>query len=104
MIINRSFNVNKQNIKIDDLKGGVIGGIITQGMVKIGDVVKILSVSIFIYISSLKFGIVVGVIINIVMIYVVLISWKENQYIGIRMMLIKIGGIHSQRKKKPAQS
>ena len=42
MIINRSFNVNKQNIKISEIKGGVIGGIISRGIIKIGDIIKIL--------------------------------------------------------------
>jgi translation initiation factor 2 subunit 3 len=41
MIINRSFNINKQNINIIDIKGGVIGGIITRGIIKIGDKIKI---------------------------------------------------------------
>ena len=42
MIVNRSFNVNRQHIKISDIKGGVIGGIISRGSVKVGDTIKIL--------------------------------------------------------------
>jgi translation initiation factor 2 subunit 3 len=42
MIIIRSFNINHQNTKIKDLKGGVIGGTITKGILKVGDNIKIL--------------------------------------------------------------
>ncbi|MDD5148009.1 MAG: translation initiation factor IF-2 subunit gamma [Candidatus ainarchaeum sp.] len=37
----RSFDVNKPGIEINDLKGGVIGGSIIEGMIKIGDTVEI---------------------------------------------------------------
>ena len=42
MIIIRSFNINKQNISIKDMVGGVIGGSIIRGILKVGDKVKIL--------------------------------------------------------------
>jgi translation initiation factor 2 subunit 3 len=37
ILIARSFDINKPGSQIDNLKGGVIGGSITQGVVKIGD-------------------------------------------------------------------
>lgn len=37
LIIIRSFNINKQGTKIKDLKGGVIGGAIIEGILKVGD-------------------------------------------------------------------
>jgi len=42
MIIIRSFNVNHQNVKISELKGGVIGGTIMKGILKVGDEIEIL--------------------------------------------------------------
>jgi translation initiation factor 2 subunit 3 len=37
MIIIRSFNINKINTPIDNIMGGVVGGTIVQGILKIGD-------------------------------------------------------------------
>lgn len=37
MLVIRSFNVNKEKTKIDDLKGGVIGGSLMTGMIKLND-------------------------------------------------------------------
>lgn len=42
MIIIRSFNVNKPDTKVDNLSGGVIGGTICSGSLKIGDTVKLI--------------------------------------------------------------
>jgi translation initiation factor 2 subunit 3 len=42
MAIIRSFNSNKQHGHVDDLTGAVVGGTIMQGILKIGDRVKIL--------------------------------------------------------------
>ena len=42
MIIVRSFNVNKQNISIEDIQGGVIGGSIIQGTLKLEDEIVII--------------------------------------------------------------
>ncbi len=41
MHVLRSFDVNKPGTKIKDMKGGVIGGSITQGTFKIGDEIEI---------------------------------------------------------------
>ena len=41
MLVIRSFNVNLPDTKISELKGGVIGGSLTRGIVKVGDNVKI---------------------------------------------------------------
>ena len=41
MIIVRSFNINKINEKYDEIKGGVIGGSITQGILSVGDKILI---------------------------------------------------------------
>ncbi len=41
MIIVRSFNVNKQEIPVEDLQGGIIGGTILKGKIKKGDQVVI---------------------------------------------------------------
>jgi len=41
MIIIRSFNVNKQEISLDQLEGGVVGGTITQGVLHKGDKMSI---------------------------------------------------------------
>lgn len=42
MIIIRSFNINRPGIDISELKGGVVGGSIIKGTLKIGDKVKLL--------------------------------------------------------------
>jgi translation initiation factor 2 subunit 3 len=42
MIVIRSFNINRQNVKISDLKGGVVGGTIMRGILNIGDSIEIL--------------------------------------------------------------
>lgn len=41
MIIIRSFNVNKQEVSLDQLEGGVVGGTITQGVLNKGDKISI---------------------------------------------------------------
>lgn len=41
MHVLRSFDVNKPGAKIKDIKGGVIGGSLTQGTLKIGDQIEI---------------------------------------------------------------
>lgn len=41
MLIIRSFNVNNPKTKIAELKGGVVGGSLTRGMLKVGDDVSI---------------------------------------------------------------
>lgn len=41
MYVARSFDVNKPGTPIDKLKGGVVGGSIIQGMVKVGDEIEI---------------------------------------------------------------
>jgi translation initiation factor 2 subunit 3 len=41
MIIIRSFDVNKPGAEIDDLKGGVAGGSILHGVLKLGDEIEI---------------------------------------------------------------
>lgn len=41
MIIIRSFNVNKQEVSLDHLEGGVVGGTITQGVLHKGDKISI---------------------------------------------------------------
>ncbi|KAK0748130.1 elongation factor Tu GTP binding domain-containing protein [Apiosordaria backusii] len=41
MIIIRSFDVNKPGAEIDDLKGGVAGGSILRGVLKLGDEIEI---------------------------------------------------------------
>ena len=41
MHVLRSFDVNKPGTKIKDIKGGVIGGSLTQGIFKVGDEVEI---------------------------------------------------------------
>ncbi len=38
----RSFDINKQGTNVKDLKGGVVGGTISRGVLKIGDIVKII--------------------------------------------------------------
>ena len=42
LVIVRSFNINKQNTKIKNLEGGVIGGSILKGKVKVGNFIKII--------------------------------------------------------------
>lgn len=41
MLVIRSFNVNKERTKIEDLKGGVIGGSLLYGMISINDELSI---------------------------------------------------------------
>lgn len=41
MIIIRSFNINKQEVSLDQLEGGVVGGSITQGVLHKGDKISI---------------------------------------------------------------
>ena len=41
MHVLRSFDVNKPGIKLKDIKGGVIGGSLTQGIFNIGDEIEI---------------------------------------------------------------
>lgn len=41
MLVIRSFNINQQRIKINELKGGVIGGSLVRGTIKVGDKVSI---------------------------------------------------------------
>ena len=41
MLIIRSFDVNKPGSEIDDLQGGVVGGSILEGVLKIGMEVEI---------------------------------------------------------------
>jgi translation initiation factor 2 subunit 3 len=40
-LIARSFDVNKPGTKIKDLKGGILGGILKQGKLKVGDTIEI---------------------------------------------------------------
>ncbi len=42
MYVIRSFDVNKPGTKVDDLKGGVLGGSIIQGVLRVGDEIEIL--------------------------------------------------------------
>lgn len=41
MIVIRSFDVNKPGTCIDDLQGGVLGGCILKGILKVGDTIEI---------------------------------------------------------------
>ena len=41
MIVIRSFDINKPGKGIDDLKGGIAGGSILKGVLKIGDEIEI---------------------------------------------------------------
>jgi translation initiation factor 2 subunit 3 len=41
MLVARSFDVNKPGTEIKDLKGGVLGGSLVQGKLRVGDVVEI---------------------------------------------------------------
>jgi len=40
-LIARSFDINKPGTRINDLKGGILGGILKQGKLKIGDTIEI---------------------------------------------------------------
>ncbi len=40
-LIARSFDINKPGTKIKDIKGGVLGGILKQGKLKVGDTIEI---------------------------------------------------------------
>jgi len=42
MFVARSFDINKPGTKAKDLKGAIIGGSITQGIIKVGDEIEIL--------------------------------------------------------------
>ncbi len=42
MLVVRSFDINKPGTKIEDLVGGVVGGAIRNGKIKVGDDIKIL--------------------------------------------------------------
>ncbi len=39
--ISRSFDINKNNTNINDLKGGVLGGSLVNGNLKIGDIIEV---------------------------------------------------------------
>ncbi len=41
LIVIRSFDVNKPGTEVDNLKGGVAGGSITQGILKVGDEIEV---------------------------------------------------------------
>jgi translation initiation factor 2 subunit 3 len=41
MTIVRSFDVNTPGTEIEDLKGGVVGGSLLQGVLRVGDKVEI---------------------------------------------------------------
>lgn len=41
MIIIRSFDVNKPGKEVHDLKGGVAGGTILEGVLRVGDEIEI---------------------------------------------------------------
>eukprot|EP01088_Endostelium_zonatum_P017704 TRINITY_DN5352_c0_g1_i2.p1 TRINITY_DN5352_c0_g1~~TRINITY_DN5352_c0_g1_i2.p1 ORF type:complete len:478 (+),score=122.21 TRINITY_DN5352_c0_g1_i2:109-1542(+) len=41
LIVIRSFDINKPGTEIDDLKGGVAGGSIIQGVIKLGDEIEV---------------------------------------------------------------
>jgi len=41
MYVARSFDINKPGVKIKNLKGGVIGGSLIQGELKVGDIIEI---------------------------------------------------------------
>jgi translation initiation factor 2 subunit 3 len=43
LIIIRSFNINKPDTQIDDIKGGVVGGTIIEGQIKVNDELLLLS-------------------------------------------------------------
>jgi translation initiation factor 2 subunit 3 len=39
--IARSFDINRPGAKVQDLKGGVLGGVLKQGKLKVGDIIEI---------------------------------------------------------------
>lgn len=41
MIVIRSFDVNKPGSSIDEIKGGIAGGSIIEGVLKIGDEIEV---------------------------------------------------------------
>lgn len=41
MIVIRSFDVNKPGCDVDELKGGVAGGSILQGVLRVGDEIEV---------------------------------------------------------------
>ena len=41
MIVIRSFDINKPGSEIEKLKGGIAGGSILQGVLKVGDEIEI---------------------------------------------------------------
>lgn len=41
LIVIRLFDVNKLGVEIEDLKGGVVGGFILNGVFKLGDEIEI---------------------------------------------------------------
>lgn len=41
MIVIRSFDINKPGTQIDELKGGIAGGSILQGVLRVGDDIEI---------------------------------------------------------------
>ena len=40
-LIGRSFDINKPGTEVKDLKGGIIGGSLTQGKIRLGDIIQI---------------------------------------------------------------
>lgn len=44
MIVIRSFDVNKPGCEVDDLRGGVAGGSILQGVLKVGMEIEVMHV------------------------------------------------------------
>ena len=47
LIIIRSFDVNKPGTEVDDLRGGVAGGSVLQGVLKVRFIIPFLSVTKF---------------------------------------------------------
>lgn len=45
MIVIRSFDVNKPGCEVDDLRGGVAGGSILQGVLKVGMEIEVISLA-----------------------------------------------------------
>lgn len=39
--VTRSFDINKKNISLEDLKGGVLGGSLIKGILKVGDIIEV---------------------------------------------------------------
>lgn len=56
LIVIRSFDVNKPGCEVDDLKGGVAGGSILQGVLKRGQVRAIDCASLTVGLRKLKLG------------------------------------------------